>query len=207
MNYQQVDSETISKPYIVDNLSPTVTLDKGLKDQIYDLFQVKTDKDTYQLFCESQYLTSGSQVSITEPDQISHVSTVVREILSEDFKEFSEDPEQFEFSIFKIIVQYDSLSIMVIDSLIEAERFNNLIVIRLLSFLGRIHHPNTYHHRTLILENLLKNKSRYVREGARLGLLYLKNPSSIESLKEAIKVEVSINLQKKLIETLTKLEG
>jgi hypothetical protein len=68
-----------------------------------------------------------------------------------------------------------------------------------------MNHPNTFHHRTILLTKSLKNKSRYIREGARLGLLYMKNPSVIPALEDAIKQETSERLKKKLIYTVEKI--
>lgn len=199
-------SETETKQFEIGQTpSSTVKFPKNLEDQINDVIEAKTERDTYKLFYETQYSTSGSQVSTSEPDKNSEILNELKKVIDLDPDEISEDPEKFEFAIYKIIHNYDSLSLMILFSLIETESIDYLIAIRLLSFLGRITHPTTYHHRSLLLQNSLKNKSRYIREGARLGLLYLNNPAAIKSLNEAIKSEPSANLKNKLIFTVKAL--
>jgi hypothetical protein len=62
-----------------------------------------------------------------------------------------------------------------------------------------MNHPTTYTYRTLFLQTCLSNKSKYVRDGARLGLYYLNNPSTIQSLIKAAEVESSIKLKEKIL--------
>jgi hypothetical protein len=136
---------------------------------------------------------------------LSEAIRAIEDAISLGMYDVIEEPSFFEFIIYKSIINFDSLSIMIIDNFIENERIDYLLAVQLLSFLGQMNHPNTFHHRTILLTKSLKNKSRYIREGARLGLLYMKNPSVIPALEDAIKQETSERLKKKLIYTVEKI--
>lgn len=114
--------------------------------------------------------------------------------------------DQYRNSFYKIIARYDALAIMVVSDLIDSQRIKFLQAIELLSFLGKIRHLPTYHHRTWLLVKNLSAVSKYVRDGASLGLLYLENPLTINPLKNAIEKEPSKQLRSNMIQVLNGLE-
>lgn len=101
---------------------------------------------------------------------------------------------QFGKKLYKIINKYDALAIMVISSLLDSHRIKFLQAIQLLSYIGKLRHLPTYYHRTWLLVKNLDATSKYVRDGASLGLLYLENPSTINALKAAMEREPSKQL-------------
>lgn len=111
-----------------------------------------------------------------------------------------------DLELYKIISIYREFAILVISNLIDTERVKFLQAIHILSFLGEIRHMPTFLHRTWLLEKNLKSKSKYIRDGASLGILYLENPSTINSIKEAISIEKNPQLQKNMIQVLESLE-
>lgn len=122
--------------------------------------------------------------------------------------EFNDDFDsyQYESKLTRIIADYDSLAIMVFSTLLDTQRIKFLQAIELLRFIGKINHPPTYLHRTWLLEKNLFAMSKYVRDGASLGLLYLENPSTIKPLKEAIDREPTKQLRENMIQVLGELE-
>jgi len=122
----------------------------------------------------------------------------------EDGEDMNSD--QYRDSLFRIITRYDSLAIMVISSLLDSQRIKFLQASELLSYLGKIRHLPTYHHRTWLLVKNLTAISKYVRDGASLGLFYLENPATIQSLKMAINREPSKQLRSNMIQVLNGLE-
>ncbi len=197
----ELSSSTVYEEY------QELILDENIGEQISRIVDEKTHADDYQLFCESQLYISENQSTIPNPGQMSKTIDAIDNIVLLPIDEITNDPINFEFLMFKAIMYFDSLTIMILDNLIENGKIDHLLAIKILSYLGRINHPNTFHHRTLLLAKSLKHKSRYIREGARLGLLYLKNPSVIPSIKQAIEREYSELLKEKLIYTLEKLEN
>ena len=122
--------------------------------------------------------------------------------------EFDDDivSNQLDVNLYKIIDTYGSLAITVIDGLLDSRRVKFLQAVQLLSHLGVIRHLPTNQDRTFLLEKNLYASSKYVRDGASLGLLYLENPSTISFIKDAIDREPSKLLKENLIQVVNALE-
>ena len=130
-----------------------------------------------------------------------------RIIINLGYERFEEiDNIQNDINIYNIISTFGEYAILVISNLIDSNRVKFLQVVHLLSLIGEIRHMPTYLHRTWLLEKSLHAKSKYVRDGASLGILYLENPSTINSLKDAINRETNAQLKKNMIQELTSLE-
>jgi hypothetical protein len=176
-------------------------------------------KERWQVYDSTTYAKNSSffyenQISATSyksydnaflPDLPSEAEEAVMKIVRGDFDETVDNSDSFDYELFNIINTYDSISIMIISNLIYSGKIEFMLAIKILGFLGRINHPQTYHHRTLLLEKCLSHESKYIREGARLGLLYLMNPSAIPSLKKAIEKENAPQLKNKMIYVLEML--
>ena len=122
--------------------------------------------------------------------------------------EYDEDSDnsEYERNLYRIISLYDSLAIMVISNLLDTQRIKFLQAIQLLRFIGKIRHLPTYYHRTWLLVKNLSAVSKYVCDGASLGLLYLENPSTINVLRVAIERESSKQLRENMTQVLRGLE-
>ena len=166
-----------------------------------------TDAYEYNLFCKQYAITRTSGSTVENPNEINDAEKAVNHLLSFDFEEISDDSLNFDYSVYKIIKCFGALSITVFDYYLDSEKINHLLAVSLLSFLGRIDDPNTYHLRTILLRNCLEHESLFVREGARLGLRYLMNPKVIPYLEKAIERETSELLKDKLIYTVNALRG
>lgn len=143
-------------------------------------------------------------ILLTEDPLIEIKNLIVDTLGTEVNDEF--DNSECETKLTRIIADYDSLAIIVISTLLDTQRIKFLQAIELLRFMGKINHPPTYLHRTWLLEKNLLAISKYVRDGASLGLLYLKNPSTIKPLKEAIDREPTKQLRENMIQVLGELE-
>jgi len=127
---------------------------------------------------------------------------IVDNVFDDDFYD-----ESYDTNIYRVISRYGENAILVICSLIDTQKIKFLKATHLLSLIGRIHHFPTYQLRTWLLEKSLHANSKYVRDGASLGILYLENPSTITSLKEAIERESSKQLKKNMNQVLNSLEN
>ncbi|HAF49337.1 MAG TPA: hypothetical protein DCL08_08915 [Anaerolineaceae bacterium] len=204
MNY----SQSIPKDFQEGSAySESSTSEEALWSQIEVIIESDTEAKVYNSFCEQCIVTKASRSNTPDKIEINQAEKAVDHLLSFSIDEISENSENFDFNVYRIIKCYDALSIMVFEDYIDTGKLNHLIAVALLSFLGRFNDPNTYNQRIFLLKKCLKNKSRFVRDGARLGLLYLQNPNVIPYLKEAIEQETSELLREKLIYTISVLEG
>lgn len=152
---------------------------------------------------------SSTELNIPEIlTQINPLQDIENEILcviSFDIDEDIDIDDKFDAKMYRIVNCYNSLAIMVISNLIESKKLNFLQSTKILCFLGRIRHLPTLYARTWILENKLFSNSKYIRDAACLGLLYLENPSTINSIEKAISREASRQLKKNMAQVLEEL--
>jgi hypothetical protein len=80
------------------------------------------------------------------------------------------------------------------------------VITEVLQWLGIVNHPESYEMRLWLLEKQLKNPSRWIRDGAALGLLSMKSPNAIPYLRDAIAQENIADLREDMEDILHRLE-
>lgn len=204
------------------NPTTTTTTDKS-----FDLFENRTSSTSrdyfnpFREFLDSTWTKKGDASSYVDRNfsstelQISKILIDIKQLIEiedaiiDTIGIGSDDDivdNQYETNLIKILDTYGSLAITVIDNLLDSQRVKFLQAVELLSHLGSIRHLHTYQDRTLILEKYLSATSKYVRDGASLGLLYLGNRATISSIKDAIDREPSKLLKENLMQVLNALE-
>ena len=190
-----IENRGISKSNYVNQLFEDCLNESSTLDQTIPLFQDSNNSSTD---------LNIPKILLPEYSLIEIENLIVDTLGTEFNDEF--DNSECETNLTRIIADYGSLAIIVISTLLDTQRIKFLQAIELLRFIGKINHPPTYLHRTWLLEKNLLAVSKYVRDGASLGLLYLGNPSTIKPLKEAIDREPTKQLRENMTQVLGELE-
>ena len=145
-----------------------------------------------------------------EPDHVT-VEKVLRDIRTI----FLHAPrEEFEFgmendfvkALEEEVAQYNMLAIECIAHVILEREAHPEVASEALRWLGSIDHPESRQLRLKLLETCLQDPSRWVRDGAALGLDVIGDRHAIPALKAAVAQESIQELRKDLASVLRRLE-
>ena len=104
------------------------------------------------------------------------------------------------------ILRHGIKAVHAIAKIIVGRRANPQVISEALRWLGCISHPESYQSRLFLLEQSLGDPSRWIRDGAALGLASMNDVHAIPYLHEAIKREKIQDLQEDLQTILIRLE-
>ena len=104
------------------------------------------------------------------------------------------------------ILRYVNKAVHAIANIIARRHTNPQVISEALRWLGGMSHPESYQSRLFLLEKSLYNPSRWIRDGAALGLASMNDVHAIPYLHEAIKREKIQDLQEDLQTILIRLE-
>jgi len=121
----------------------------------------------------------------------------------EDFEDGMEN--EFVDELRAYILRYGTKTIDAIAKIIAGNTEKPQIIFEALRWLGQIKHPESYQARLFLLENSLRNPSRWVRDGAALGLAAFKDVHAIPYLRNAIEREQIHDLREDMEDVLKRL--
>ena len=213
----------IRLPSIVAGLNIEVSLDPTLRLEVTaatDLISL-TRKDLVQTArnCQTSAIAtsatadieqSTSAVASTTGLRSEEVDTEIRDLFRLGRDVLFEDGMENEFSksLVAVVSRHGHCAIDALFALIFVDgKISEEVAGEALQTLGDMEHPSTYLSRQWLFEQSLTHPSRYVRDGAALGLSSLNNPHAIPYLKRAIEQEDLKELRKDLRKVLTELEG
>jgi len=113
----------------------------------------------------------------------------------------------FEINLRNAVLQGGKRAIYFIDLLIQKEDIQPEVIFNTLRFIGRIKDQEIHRSSLRLLERHLDNSSRWVRDGAALGLASLEDVSALPILREAIEKEPIPDLKKDLRRVVRYLES
>ncbi|HZD55591.1 MAG TPA: hypothetical protein VE136_02615, partial [Anaerolineales bacterium] len=122
----------------------------------------------------SQWRASSEAASIEDESSTDIYQQLTELISREPLNPNDLEIEMFEQKLREIMLQTGSKAIHYIDRLIDTRTGNEEVIFDTLRFLGRIQDPNTNLSRLRLLIKQLDNPSRWIRDGASLGLASLK---------------------------------
>jgi HEAT repeat protein len=105
-----------------------------------------------------------------------------------------------------LLARYGQAAIGPIEHMIASEHISDLVKWEALRVLGQVESPSTYDQRLRILQSKLMDPSRWVRDGAALGLSWMEDPTAIPALRKAIEQEPTQELRRNLTTLLYHLE-
>jgi HEAT repeat protein len=168
----------------------------------------KARRFTTDTSVETKWLGSlGSTSSIQEQEERirENLKTLFQIHAYEDF----EDGMQSEFvdELILYILKYGSRAVNAISSIILTESAKPQVIFEALRWLGRLTHPMSYYSRLFLLERSLLSSSRWIRDGAALGLASMKDTHAIPYLREAANKEKIQDLRRDMEDVLAHLES
>jgi len=128
------------------------------------------------------------------------------------FRMYSEDQFEdgiestFVSEIYTYILRYGNKAVEAIAGIIASGRTSPIVVSEALRWLGKMPHPESHRARLFLLERSLHDSSRWVRDGAALGLASLKDTHAIPYLREAVANEQVQDLRDDMQTILQRLE-
>jgi len=105
-----------------------------------------------------------------------------------------------------LLARYGPAAIMPIGHMIASERTSDQVKWEALRVLGQVDSPSTHDQRRRILQRTLLDPSRWVRDGAALGLSWMEDPAAIPALEKAIDQEPTEELRRNLTVLLRHLQ-
>ena len=114
--------------------------------------------------------------------------------------------DTIEINLREAIRQGGRLAIHYLDNLISSKIGQPELVFDVLRLIGRIKDRGTHQSRLRLLEKQLTHSSRWIRDGAALGLASLEDNSSLPALIEAVEREGIPDLKKDLQRVVKHLE-
>ncbi len=145
-------------------------------------------------------ILQGDSININQT-----IEALFRAYANEDFEDGMES--DFVSEITSSIQKHGTKSVEAIKRIILEQNVKPQVAFEALRWLGRITHPASYRPRLLFLESCLDSPSRWVRDGAALGLASMKDTHAIPGLREAIAQEKIQDLRKDLEAVLLRLEN
>lgn len=101
--------------------------------------------------------------------------------------EFEQGMENdFTRALENMVLMFENLAIEMLNDSIKQRKFNEDLISEIAQYLGIITDEKTHFKRRLLLTQLLKSDSNYIRYGAVIGLENLDDPKAIPNIKEAI---------------------
>ncbi len=119
-----------------------------------------------------------------------------------------EDGVETDFSrnIVRLVERHPSEAIRALQDLISRNKLDPRLVAEIFRWLGEMEHSISFTKRRALLENNLRHRSPYIRDGAIVGLAYMDDPLSIDALTEALQNEPIPELREYINETLEQLK-
>lgn len=183
-------------------------------------FLSMANSEQLSLKYEYSYLRLNSSVPITNKfaegfqsstilalDQENLLRNKIESLFTSYSQEDFEDGMENEFvdELRAYIFRYGTKSVDVIANIIARNIAKPQIVFEALRWLGHIAHQESYQVRLFLLEKSLLNPSRWVRDGAALGLAAFRDDHSIPFLRDAITREPIHDLREDMEDVLNRI--
>jgi hypothetical protein len=160
--------------------------------------------ETQKIYTRLSY-NSTSAINSTENPQ-----RIYREVLA-SFRDAQD--EVFEFGmestfldkLCRQVRHYGSIAIEAMASIILSNKAKPHVIAEALRWLGDVNHRDSHSLRLRLLEEALRNESRWIRDGALLGLDAMGDKHAIAHLNFAAEVESIAELRKDMKDVITRL--
>ncbi len=181
---------------IVDSNAQEIMLEHELKDS--DNYE-RLDIETASVSERDKSLKTGFLNIDNE------LEALFQACANEDFEDGMES--EFIGELISSIRIHGTKAIEAIRRIILEQNAKPVVAFEALRWLGRVTHPESYRSRLFFLESCLDHPSRWVRDGAALGLASMKDTHAIPRLREAIAQEKIQDLRRDLEAVLLRLEN
>lgn len=149
--------------------------------------------------------TSEPRFAASATSVLREIYLLFRDAVYEDF-EFGRESE-FVRLLESEIVEHGATAIQAIARLILTHQVDARVAGEALRWLGRLDYAQSYHLRFNLLTQSLRDPSRWVRDGAVLGLYEMKDRRSIPVLEAAIKTEPIGEMRRDMADVLRRLQN
>lgn len=151
----------------------------------------------------------GTPESLTEHQVNEDLYRSTRGLFMSALDEEFEDGLESEFllRLKDIVLDRRQEAIQAISTIVTSNFQRPEVIAETLQLLGDIDDPSTYRERLTLLENSLSNASRWIRDGAALGIASMNDPHAIAPLQTAAANEEIKDLKDDLMKVLKKLEN
>ncbi len=209
------ETTTLGKPEEWDKQLHVHFLDSRGRLHIKPIFSFSNSEETGLLF-EDLEVRRGSSEHLSpresrEPEHITASTSLnnahqiqVRSKIEALFNSYAdgefEDGMDKEFveELGALIFGYNTKAVNAIADIVATNTANPEVVSEALCSLGQFRHPRSYRARLFLLERSLRSPSRWIRDGAALGLASMKDIHAVPYLREAIRNEQIPDLRKDL---------
>lgn len=153
---------------------------------------------------ESEFVSGATRVSNTQELQAKH--SIYDLFESYAHVEFEDGMDNgFVDELTDLIIKYGRKAVYAIVDIVAGKVAKPQLISEALRWLGLIKHPASYKERLYLLEVSLRSPSRWIRDGAALGLASLNDINAIPYLREAIDREQILDLRKDMELVLERL--
>lgn len=203
---------SLKKSYTDKNIDASIkTTEDNWKQQIDDIvnnetFPLPRNYNTITPLSSIQFLIPNNSSSTSPSPSLWAVENAVHYMFQVNLDLIENEKAFVLDSISKEIEIYGDLFVIMIKSTIFDRRTNPYLASELLQIIGEIEHPKSHRSRLWLLENCLLNPSKYIRDGAGIGLSNLGDPEAIPFVLKAIENETSSVLISNLRLVLTRLQ-
>lgn len=188
MNQPPSETASLTGKKILLGESPSTDLED------WQLKSVVGEPQTSATTEESElYLPEASTKSTLLQEVKKRIETLFQSYSHYDFEDGSEN----DFAdLLRLYLDKDgSKAVYVMENVLAGNRYGPQLTSEALRWLGHITHSESHNARLLFLARSLRNLSRWVRDGAALGLGSMKDSRAIPTLKAAIGREKIIDLR------------
>jgi hypothetical protein len=147
--------------------------------------------------------TSSSAHNEPPPVVVETARLLLSSVTEDDFEDDAETDYPERLTIF--VRQYGDLAVDALRDVLMNSKLEPIVAAETLKSLARIHDFSTHWQRRRLLEFFLKADSRYVRDGAILGLSIMNDPAAIRSLERAWETESISRLRERTEQVVEKL--
>lgn len=154
---------------------------------------------------ESEYGAASTRLSIAQDMEVRFkIEALFNSYADEQFEDGMDN--EFVHELTALVIRYDTKAVNCIADRIAMNRANPQVISEALRWLGQIRHPVSHRSRLSLLEGNLRSPSRWIRDGAALGLASMKDTHAVPYLREAIRKEQIPDLRDDLELVLDTLE-
>jgi len=206
-----INNEILGLKTIESDSNSTSSLNTHFIKVLWEMTDLLRRTETFDLYKESHFdilqeAKSSTRVELpslsTIEDKILNTLQPFSDIEHEDGKITPLDtivPEMIRHSDDKVIFT-------LLCRFIQQGKISTNLAYEILLILGGMKDQQTHENRRWLLQNCLEDSSYYIRDAACVGLSYLDDPMSIDSLKNAIEKEPIPEIKSDLESTLCQLQ-
>jgi hypothetical protein len=204
-NYCRIGDQSSTNTALTDPLAHDADLGDQTRGWRIILSSCMQSGADYLVGPELPESDASTQPIPVEPEYLLRAEVLLNAASDETFEDGFESP--FSRNLIRFVEVSGNRGLRALAHLIITQQIGAVLAGETLMLLGGLEDPRTYFARLDLLEHALSHPSRYVRDGAALGLADLANPHAVPFLRRAIEKEQMHLLRRNLLQVLHHLKS